>query len=83
MGGRELIRLLAMHPGAEVVAAAEVEGGKALGDLLPGQRKVTEAVTEEFDPHAPSRRNAMWSSLRFPAPNRWRWEQPYAARVPG
>ena len=51
-GGRELIRLLAMHPEAQVVAAAELEGGKALGDLLPGQRKVTEAVTEEFDPDA-------------------------------
>ena len=48
-GARELIRLLGMHPEAEVVAAAELEGGKRLDELMPALRKTTDVVTEEFD----------------------------------
>jgi len=51
-GARELIRLLAMHPEAEVVAAAELEGGKRLDELMPALRKTTDVVTEEFDAEA-------------------------------
>ena len=51
-GARELIRLLGMHPEAEVVAAAELEGGKRLDELMPALRKTTDVVTEEFDAEA-------------------------------
>ncbi|MDQ1255451.1 MAG: N-acetyl-gamma-glutamyl-phosphate reductase [Candidatus Hydrogenedentes bacterium] len=51
-GGRELIRLLGMHPEAKLVAAAELEGGKALSDLLPQFTKLTDVVCETFDPEA-------------------------------
>lgn len=48
-GGRELIRLVGMHPGAELVAAAEVEGGKRLDQILPAFGKLTDVVCETFD----------------------------------
>lgn len=51
-GGRELIRLLAMHPQAELVAAAEIEGGKRLDEVLPAFGKLTDAVCETFDAKA-------------------------------
>lgn len=51
-GGRELIRLLSMHPEAELAAAAEVEGGKRLDELMPSMGKTTDLVTETFDAKA-------------------------------
>ena len=51
-GGRELVRLLGMHPGAELVAAAELEGGKRLDELLPAFGKLTDVVCETFDAQA-------------------------------
>jgi len=51
-GGRELIRLIGMHPEAELVAAAEVEGGKRLDEILPAFKKLTDVVCETFDAEA-------------------------------
>ena len=51
-GGRELIRLISMHPEAKLVAAAELEGGKRLDDLLPAFGKIADVVVETFDPDA-------------------------------
>ena len=51
-GGRELIRLLGMHPGAELVAAVELEGGRRLDELLPALGKTTDVVCETFDAKA-------------------------------
>jgi len=51
-GGRELIRLLSMHPEAELVAAAELEGGKRLDEILPAFGKITDVVCETFDAKA-------------------------------
>jgi len=51
-GGRELIRLISMHPEAELVAAAELEGGKRLNDLLPAFGKIADVIVETFDPDA-------------------------------
>ena len=51
-GGRELARLLSMHPEAELVAAAELEGGKRLDELLPAFGKLTDVVCETFNPEA-------------------------------
>ncbi len=51
-GGRELIRLINIHPEAELVAAAELEGGKRLDELLPAFGKLTDVVVETFDPDA-------------------------------
>ncbi len=51
-GGRELIRLISMHPDAKLVAAAELEGGKRLEDLLPAFGKIVDVVVETFDPEA-------------------------------
>jgi len=51
-GGRELIRLISMHPDAKLVAAAELEGGKRLQDLLPAFGKIVDVVVETFDPEA-------------------------------
>ena len=51
-GGRELSRLLAMHPQAKLVAGVELEGGKRLDDLLPAFKKLTDVVVETFDPEA-------------------------------
>ncbi len=48
-GGRELTRLLGIHPEAELVAAVELEGGTRLDDLLPQFRKLTDVVCETFD----------------------------------
>jgi len=48
--GRELIRLLGIHPEAEVVAAVELEGGRPLADVLPAFAKTTGVVLETFDP---------------------------------
>jgi N-acetyl-gamma-glutamyl-phosphate reductase len=49
-GGRELIRLISMHPEAKLVAAAELEGGKRLDDLLPAFGKIADVIVETFDP---------------------------------
>lgn len=49
-GGREFMRLLMAHPGAELVAAVEVEGGQRLDDALPAFRKLTDITVETFDP---------------------------------
>ena len=51
-GGRELIRLVCAHPEAELVAAAELEGGKALSDMLPAFGKIIDLTVETFDPAA-------------------------------
>lgn len=51
-GGRELIRLICMHPEAELVAAAEVEGGRRLDEILPAFGKLTDVVCETFDAKA-------------------------------
>ena len=55
-GGRELIRLISMHPEAELVAAAELEGGKRLDELLPAFSKIADVVVETFDPAALARK---------------------------
>ncbi|HNR35614.1 MAG TPA: N-acetyl-gamma-glutamyl-phosphate reductase [Candidatus Hydrogenedentes bacterium] len=51
-GGRELIRLLNLHPEAKLVAAAEVEAGKSIQELLPAFGKLVDVVCEKFDPAA-------------------------------
>lgn len=51
-GGRELIRLVSMHQEAELVAAAELEGGKRLDELLPAFGKITDVICETFDAKA-------------------------------
>ena len=52
-GGRELIRLLAMHPETELVAAASTSvAGQRLADVLPAFRKLTDVVFETFDAEA-------------------------------
>ncbi len=51
-GGRELIRLLGVHPEAELVRAAELEEGKPLGEVLPAFRKTSSIMLERFDPGA-------------------------------
>ncbi len=51
-GGRELMRLVSMHPEAELVAAAEVEGGKRIDEMLPAFGKLTDVVCETFDPQS-------------------------------
>jgi len=51
-GGRELIRLLAAHPDARLVAAAELEGGRRLDEALPALRKTTDVILERFDADA-------------------------------
>jgi len=47
--GRELIRLLGIHPEAELAAAVELEGGKAVGEVMPALRKTTGVTLETFD----------------------------------
>ena len=51
-GGRELIRLICMHPEAQLVAAAEVEGGKPLAELMPAMGKLVDVECETFDAKA-------------------------------
>jgi len=52
-GGRELIRLLAMHPETELVAAASTSvAGQRLADVLPAFRKLTDVVFQAFDAEA-------------------------------
>lgn len=51
-GGRELIRLIGMHPEAKLVAAAELEGGKRLDEILPALGKLTDIECETFDAKA-------------------------------
>jgi N-acetyl-gamma-glutamyl-phosphate reductase len=55
-GGRELIRLLSMHPGAQLVAAAEIEGGKRLDEMLPAFGKIVDVTVETFDATALARK---------------------------
>lgn len=55
-GGRELIRLLGMHPQIELVAAVELEGGKRLDEVLPAFTKLTDLVCETFDPQSLAKR---------------------------
>ena len=47
--GRELIRLLGIHPEATLAAAIEVEGGKQVGDVMPALAKTTAVTLETFD----------------------------------
>ena len=47
--GRELIRLLGIHPETGLVAAVELEGGKAVGEVMPALDKTTPVVLETFD----------------------------------
>ncbi len=49
-GGREFMRLISMHPEAELTAAVVRQDPESLGDVLPAFRKTTELVTENFDP---------------------------------
>lgn len=52
-GGRELIRLLVMHPEVELVAAASTSVvGQRLADVLPAFRKLTDVVFDTFDAEA-------------------------------
>ncbi len=51
-GARELIRLIGMHPEAELVAAADLEHGQRLDDVLPSMKKMTDVVIEPFDAEA-------------------------------
>jgi len=55
-GGRELIRLVSLHPEAKLVAAAELEGGKRLDELLPAFGKITDIACEKFHAEALARR---------------------------
>ncbi len=55
-GGREFMRLISVHPQAELVAAVEVEGGKRLDEVLPAFRKTTDLVLETLDPESLARR---------------------------
>ncbi len=48
-GGRELMRLVGIHPEAKLVAAAEVEGGKRIDQILPAFGKTTDVVCETFN----------------------------------
>ena len=54
--GREFLRLMCMHPEAEIVAAVEVEGGKRLDEVLPAFRKTTDVVLETFDAESLAKR---------------------------
>ncbi len=50
-GGRELIRLLGMHPHAQVTTVASSSvAGQPLGEVLPAFRKLTDLVFEPLDP---------------------------------
>lgn len=50
-GGRELIRLLSMHPETELVAAASTSvAGQPLAEVLPAFRKLSNVVFETFEP---------------------------------
>jgi N-acetyl-gamma-glutamyl-phosphate reductase len=52
-GGRELLRLLLMHPEAELSAVASTSAvGQRLDRVLPAFRNLTDLVFEEFDPAA-------------------------------
>lgn len=56
-GGRELIRLLGVHPHADLVAVASTSvAGQPLGEVLPAFRKQSELVFETFDADALARR---------------------------
>lgn len=49
-GGRELLRLLGAHPGAQLVRAVSTSAaGKPLAEILPAFSKVTDVVLEDFD----------------------------------
>jgi N-acetyl-gamma-glutamyl-phosphate reductase len=49
-GGREIVRLLALHPEAELAAVASTSAaGTALGDVLPGLAKTGDVVCQAFD----------------------------------
>ena len=51
-GGRELMRLLGMHPEAELVAATARDPGNRLDELMPAFKGLTDVVTEAFDAQA-------------------------------
>ena len=51
-GGRELMRLVSMHPEAKLTAAAELEAGKRIDELLPAFGKLLDVVCEPFDADA-------------------------------
>lgn len=51
-GGRELLRLLGVHPEAGVVKlASTTAAGERLGDVLPAFRGLSDLEFENFDPH--------------------------------
>ena len=51
-GGRELLRLLASHPGVEVTALASTSAaGEHISDVLPAFRGIFDLKFEPFDPH--------------------------------
>ncbi len=48
--GRDVIRLLASHPGAELAAVTSTSAaGKRLDEVLPGMRGMTDVMCEPFD----------------------------------
>lgn len=47
--GRELIRILGIHPQAELTAAIELEAGKHVGEVMPALNKTADVVLETFD----------------------------------
>ena len=51
-GGRELMRLLNLHPGAELAAAAELEGGMRIDEALPAFGKMINITCQTFDAKA-------------------------------
>lgn len=52
-GGREVLRLLALHPEAEVAAVSSTSAaGKPLGDALPSLRGVYDITCDPFDAKA-------------------------------
>lgn len=52
-GGRELIRLVSIHPHARLEAvASSSSAGQPLGEVLPAFRKTTEVICEAFDAEA-------------------------------
>jgi N-acetyl-gamma-glutamyl-phosphate reductase len=55
-GGRELVRLLGVHPVAELVAATSRDSGRRLDEALPAFGKITSVVMEEFDADALSKK---------------------------
>ena len=61
-GGRELLRLLGGHSGAELVAATSTTAaGTALEDELPGFSSIFDVTLEEFDAKSLAERKSLSS----------------------